>query len=378
MQDLSTLTLLALTLLTTPITAARPPYPDTNPYYHTGPPNSPNQPPDTSHHPPSPNSPLSYPQACTVYSHDYAPPGPYFLPSTSTLNFTTLTSFTHCTNDTAILYLVNTDTGARYPCSAVPTAPDNAVVQSTCAVKENALKTGNYSIVTLGENGGKGFAVQRDFGLVVGEQVTVTETKGVPGTVVTVLPAPNPILTQTEHLTQTFTRWEESAITSTKLIQRANCFVVAPPVQNQPCTTLPAGVKAPAGLLLQGPGAGLPSDGHGGDALKALERRGAVDRTTTVTTTVPNGETVTLQGLPRTKMELAWTTKEVLMTAGAGVVMAPTPQPRPQTTKHVTSYAVAYVTETMTVTWRAESTVMATGAPTACVPAARDPGGRSE
>ncbi|KAI7371805.1 hypothetical protein KC354_g307 [Hortaea werneckii] len=331
---------------------------------------------------------------CQVFGKDFQAGGSYFLNSNSSQNFMASYQFRGCNDATADVMLVNMNNGDQYFCSSVPTVPDNTTQVSTCPVQHSQLTTANYSIITLGNNGkGNPFAVQRDFVLNVGKQETSTVTISMPSTVTstpmntvtkvsvvattsTIVPEPAPssapsslgttqsptqTITQTDRITETFTRWTETDTTSTHVVQKNNCFVIGKPKQDAPCTTLPAGLENGFGPRIRRREANVPEPG-------ILEKRAPDPRTITTTTTVPNGSTQILTGEPTTTTVLQQSTATVLTTVPAsnGSSAAQTSQAPSVQIETVKSYVVAYITKTMTITWRTETTIMPTGSPTPC------------
>ncbi|KAI6840977.1 hypothetical protein KC340_g2595 [Hortaea werneckii] len=333
---------------------------------------------------------------CQVFGLDFQDGGSYFLNGNSSQNFMASYQFRGCNDATADVMLVNMNDGDQYFCSSVPTVPDNTTQVSTCPVQHGQLMTANYSIITLGNNGnGNPFAVQRDFVLNVGRQETSTLTISTPSTVTsnptntvtkisvvtttsTVGPAPAPssasasfgtappptqTTTQTDRITQTFTRWTETDTTSTHVVQKNNCFVIGMPKQDAPCTTLPAGLEGGFGPRIHKREAKSANPG-------VLEKRAPDPQTVTTTTTVPNGSTQTLTGEPSTTTVVQQSTATALTTVSTsggpgGTQTSQAPSVQIETVK---SYVVAYITKTMTITWRTETTIMPTGSPTPCNP----------
>ncbi|RMY72614.1 hypothetical protein D0863_04395 [Hortaea werneckii] len=331
---------------------------------------------------------------CQVFGLDFQDGGSYFLNSNSSQNFMASYLFKGCNDAIADVMLVNMNNGDQYFCSSVPTVPDNSTQVSTCPVQHSQLTTANYSIITLGNNGkGNPFAVQRDFVLNVGRQETSTVTISMPATVTsnpintvtkisvvtttsTVVPnqtpssspnsfgtaqSPTQTITQTDRITQTFTRWTETDTTSTHVVQKNNCFVLGTPKQDAPCTTLPAGLKNGFGPKIRKREVNIPNPG-------VLEKRALDPQTVTTTTTVPNGSTQTLTGEPSTTTVEQQSTATALTTVPAsnGSSEAQTTQVPSVQVETVKSYVVAYITKTMTITWRTETTIMPTGSPTPC------------
>ncbi|KAI7205274.1 hypothetical protein KC324_g384 [Hortaea werneckii] len=340
---------------------------------------------------------------CQVFGLDFQDGGSYFLNSNFSQNFMASYQFRGCNNATADVMLVNMNNGDQYFCSSVPTVPDNTTQVSTCPVQHSQLSTANYSIITLGNNGnGNPFAVQRDFVLNVGRQETVTVTISTPSTVTsnpintrtkisvvtttsTVGPAPSPssasasfgtappptqTITQTDRITQTFTRWTETDTTSTHVVQKNNCFVIGTPKQDAPCTTLPAGLEKGSGPRISKREAKSANPG-------VLKKRAPDPETVATTTTVPNGSTQTLTGEPSTTTVVQQSTATALTTVSTsgGPNEAQTGQTASVQIETVKSYVVAYITKTMTVTWRTETTIMPTGSPTPCNPLSQGGGG---
>ncbi|RMY74015.1 hypothetical protein D0863_03509 [Hortaea werneckii] len=316
---------------------------------------------------------------CQVFGLDFQDGGSYFLNSNSSQNFMASYQFRGCNDATADVMLVNMNNGDQYFCSSVPTVPDNATQVSTCPVQHGQLMTANYSIITLGNNGnGNPFAVQRDFVLnnqrladrsVEISVVTTTSTVGpaqAPSSAsasVGTAPPPTQTITQTDRITQTFTRWTETDTTSTHVVQKNNCFVIGMPKQDAPCTTLPAGLERGFGPRIRKREADFANPG-------VLEKRAPDPQTVTTTTTVPNGSTLTLTGEPSTTTVVQQSTATALTTVSTsgGPGEAQTSQAPSVQIETVKSYVVAYITKTMTITWRTETTIMPTGSPTPCNP----------
>lgn len=123
---------------------------------------------------------------CSVFGIDFQNGGSYFINTNSQADFTAVSQFEGCNNDTASIMLVNDDTSDEYECTAVPTVPDDVSQMSTCPIMKSQITSGNWSILTLGDNGnGNPYAYQRDFMLQAGPQETVTATVTVPFTLTT-------------------------------------------------------------------------------------------------------------------------------------------------------------------------------------------------
>lgn len=112
---------------------------------------------------------------CTTYGVDFEDGGSYFINANSNASFTFVSKFDGCNNDTASLQLVNQDTSDQYDCGEVPTVPNNASQTATCQIRKDQLVPGNYLIIAIGNNGnGQPFALQRQFTIQVGPQMTTT------------------------------------------------------------------------------------------------------------------------------------------------------------------------------------------------------------
>ncbi|KAF2429054.1 hypothetical protein EJ08DRAFT_698635 [Tothia fuscella] len=65
----------------------------------------------------------------------------------------------------------------QYQCDNTPLTPDNFASTATCPIQKSQLVTGDWSLVILSNNGnGDSIAYQRDFSLIVGPQITTTDT----------------------------------------------------------------------------------------------------------------------------------------------------------------------------------------------------------
>ena len=113
--------------------------------------------------------------SCHVYGIDFVNGGNYFITSTSGANFTCVSQFDGCQGGNASILLVNDQDGAQYECSSIPTTPSNTSQLSTCPINQDQLTSGNWSIITLGDDAESGpFAWQRNFTLNVDSQQTTT------------------------------------------------------------------------------------------------------------------------------------------------------------------------------------------------------------
>lgn len=136
---------------------------------------------------------------CYSYGVDFVDEGSYFINSQSQDQFTAVSYFQGCQNDTADVLFVAPDNG-EYLCSQMPTVPDNQNQISTCPVKKSQMSSGHWLLLVLGNNGDEGqpFAWQRDLYLTVGTPVISTVT---PTVTVSILTTP----TETKTITSTAT-----------------------------------------------------------------------------------------------------------------------------------------------------------------------------
>lgn len=125
---------------------------------------------------------------CSTFGVDIQDGGEYFVNTLSDEDFSSVTQFEGCNNDTANVLLVNADTGDEYECDDLRTVPDDTSMISTCPIAKSELTSGNYILILLGNNAaGEPFAAQRDFVITAGPQQTVTVT---PTTTLTVTETP--------------------------------------------------------------------------------------------------------------------------------------------------------------------------------------------
>ncbi|KAF2248022.1 hypothetical protein BU26DRAFT_565441 [Trematosphaeria pertusa] len=137
---------------------------------------------------------------CQSYGIDFQHGGKYFQNSLSSDDFTFVSQFEGCRNDTAENILVDPK-GNQSLCSQTPLTPDNEDTSSTCPIKKSQLFDGPWSIVIISKNGdGEPIAYERDFSITVGPQSTSTYTPTATATVVT-----TPVVTMTSTTTSTTT-----------------------------------------------------------------------------------------------------------------------------------------------------------------------------
>ncbi|KAK8219388.1 hypothetical protein M8818_001123 [Zalaria obscura] len=111
---------------------------------------------------------------CLSYGIDFVNGNEYFINENSTADFTFVSQFNGCNNDTAYAML-SSPTGDEYDCSDVPTVPSLVSEMSTCDIEKDQMYSGWWLILILGNNlNGNPFAYQRNVSLDVGIQQTTT------------------------------------------------------------------------------------------------------------------------------------------------------------------------------------------------------------
>ncbi|KAF2642708.1 hypothetical protein P280DRAFT_272282 [Massarina eburnea CBS 473.64] len=137
---------------------------------------------------------------CQSFGVDFQNGGNYFQNSLSNANFTFVSQFEGCNNDTAFNVFVDND-GTQTLCSDTQLMPDDTNQLSTCPDEKSSLQSGNYSIVVFSNNAdGDPIAYQRDFVLSVGPQSTSTYIP-----TITVSSTTTPIVNTTKITTSTLT-----------------------------------------------------------------------------------------------------------------------------------------------------------------------------
>lgn len=135
---------------------------------------------------------------CHCYGIDFQNEGSYFINSQSNASFTCVSQFENSQGDPAYIILINDDDDDQWECTTVSTTPDNTAQLSTCPITKNQMSTGNWSIVTMGNNNnGTAFAWERNFYLSVGIPETTTIT---------------PIITYTQTTTPSTTATSKRAL----------------------------------------------------------------------------------------------------------------------------------------------------------------------
>jgi len=99
---------------------------------------------------------------CYSYGVDFVDEGSYFINSQSTEQFSAVSYFQGCQNDTADVLFVAPDND-EYLCSQIPTVPENKNQLSTCPIQKSQMSSGHWLLLVLGNNGDEGqpFAWQR-------------------------------------------------------------------------------------------------------------------------------------------------------------------------------------------------------------------------
>ncbi|OCK73552.1 hypothetical protein K432DRAFT_312580 [Lepidopterella palustris CBS 459.81] len=111
---------------------------------------------------------------CVSFGMDFQNGGEYFQNSLSNDDFTFVSQFEGCQNDTANNVLVDPN-GNQYLCTNTNLQPDDTDEMSTCPLEKSQLFSGPWSVLILSNNGnGDPIAYERDFSLDVGPQSTST------------------------------------------------------------------------------------------------------------------------------------------------------------------------------------------------------------
>jgi len=121
---------------------------------------------------------------CKSFGMDFQDGGSYFQNSLSTDDFSFVSWFEGCQNDTANNIFVD-PTGDQVLCSDTNLQPDDTDQLATCPVDKNQLYSGDWSVIVISNNGDSGMpiAYQRDFSLEVAPQQTTTYVPTVTATV---------------------------------------------------------------------------------------------------------------------------------------------------------------------------------------------------
>jgi len=92
---------------------------------------------------------------CYSYGVDFIDEGSYFINLASTEQFTAVSYFQGCNNDTADVMLVapEEDQVGEYLCSQIPTQPDIVNQLSTCPIQKDQMISGHWLLLVMGNNG---------------------------------------------------------------------------------------------------------------------------------------------------------------------------------------------------------------------------------
>ncbi|KAK6438866.1 hypothetical protein LTR95_004930 [Oleoguttula sp. CCFEE 5521] len=355
---------------------------------------------------------------CNAYGIDFQNGGSYFINTLSQANFTCVTQFEGCNNDTASIMLVNDQTSDQYLCSDVPTVPDDVNRMSTCPIMKSQISSGMWSILALGNNAnGNPFAWQRDFTLTAAPQQTTTTygtitqtvsstpltsmittstvnyTSTVADTVTVTDPGATTIITATPtEVTSTtistktfpFTRWTPRLTTVTET-HTASCTVPPRPRYPDPvCRILPTTNPMPAGWKKARPDYPVNVaqmqkrfDDHGagpGSVPKPLlthHKRDADAPPITVTASDAHIATTTIFAPTMTLVSTSFVSGTLYVTLPPARVRAPeqmTTITEAAKTDVITemAYTRGYVTKTFALTWTWSVTTTPEASATAC------------
>ncbi|KAK6434756.1 hypothetical protein LTR95_009058 [Oleoguttula sp. CCFEE 5521] len=355
---------------------------------------------------------------CNAYGIDFQNGGTYFINTLSQANFTCVTQFEGCNNDTASIMLVNDQTSDQHLCSDVPTVPDDVNEMSTCPIMKSQMSSGMWSILALGNNAnGNPFAWQRDFTLTAAPQQTTTIYGTITQTVsstpltsiiststvnytstvansvtitdpgaTTVLTATPAEVTSTTTSTKTFpfTRWTPRLTTVTKT-HTASCTVPPRPRYPDPvCRILPTTNPMPAGRKKARPDFPVNVahmqkrfENHGRAAQPVSKphhthpKRDADAPTITVTASDAHVATTTIVAPTSTLVSTSFVSDTSYVTLPPATVRAPeqmTTVTGPAETDFITemAYTRGYATKTFTLTWTWSATTTPAASVTAC------------
>ncbi|KAI0881668.1 uncharacterized protein GGS22DRAFT_54808 [Annulohypoxylon maeteangense] len=317
---------------------------------------------------------------CSSFGVDYVNGGSYDIDSTSNSNFTFMTIFQGCDQESVTPLLIGPN-GAQYPCSAVNTTPAGEQVTSTCGITFSAMASGLYKIIMQGQNIG----VQRTIALTAGIPTTITftatptvivgitstpdattvyktisQTKTTtlkPGTIkapcdgitqtVTITPVA-PTVTTFYTITRTVTDKKTTKQTTTTLTKTASChYLPIPTLVPDPLPTICIGLACippilPPGLI-GNPGSPISDTVLETGKPDKIAARSLPTSTITVTET-----TITVTSTSITTIPASTTTEDVYQTITATITPPPTTVcdgQRPPVTATVTK-PVGVVTQT--------------------------------
>ncbi|KAK0923740.1 hypothetical protein LTR91_006016 [Friedmanniomyces endolithicus] len=361
---------------------------------------------------------------CSVFGVDFQGGGSYFMNSNSNDNFTLVAEFEGCQNDTADIILVNDQTSDEYECSPLPTVPDDTRQMSTCPVSKSQMSSGNWSILTLGDNGNADpFSYQRDFLLQVGPQQTVTTTVYAPYTLtlqststleststifitsqvrsnstassaatgLATYTPPTLTISRNEMVTRPFYRWTKTASTAYVLLVVPTCTVPKRPAYADPwlrfaptIISLPDGVQPQQPQQPLGDQSQIASARCNGQYCPRRPDSGMADQTTparvygraadaptvTSTTTVPNHSTTTVKAGSTTVTLTDIVTATLYSTLPPQIVYAAVSStvtaPAPTQTYVNQIYTRTYLTRTMHIVWTDTVTTTPSATATSC------------
>ncbi|ORY12816.1 hypothetical protein BCR34DRAFT_563053 [Clohesyomyces aquaticus] len=159
---------------------------------------------------------------CVSFGMDFQNGGNYFQNSLSNDNFTFVSQFEGCQNDTAYNILVDPE-GDQTECSDTNLLPSDTNQLSTCPIEKSQLYSGDWAVLVISNNGDSGqpIAYERDFSLSVGPQSTSTYTPTVTASA-TITPLVNVTSTATDT---TVTTLAPSTVTSAKVTRNPTITV---------------------------------------------------------------------------------------------------------------------------------------------------------
>ncbi|GAB7362706.1 hypothetical protein MBLNU230_g3013t1 [Neophaeotheca triangularis] len=354
---------------------------------------------------------------CSTFGVDIQDGGDYFVNTLDDSDFSSVSQFEGCNDDTANVLLINADTGDEYECDDLRTVPDDTSMISTCPISKSDITSGNYILLLLGNNGdGQPFAAQRDFVITAGEQetvwitptttLTITETPVTSVTSTSIIPTtesvnntktitkpaeveyititpPTATTTETKWLTHTRRRWSVDEDILTEVVT-PSCTV--PPPQHTadpPCLFEPTLIPMPRGIRIPGTHGKRPMDiaavrqrfenhwrkhGKRSDNKKARhnnKKRDIDSATVTSTADTTANATSTVYAPTSTDLDITIVTTTITTTLppktiSTGTKTSTEHAPTPYETKHRIRHTKTYVTKTFEVT-RTETTTTTPG-----------------
>ncbi|KAF2691054.1 hypothetical protein K458DRAFT_355509 [Lentithecium fluviatile CBS 122367] len=366
---------------------------------------------------------------CYSYGVDFVDEGHYFINTLSSENFTSVSTFEGCNEDTSEVLFVD-PAGDEYLCSQIPTLPDDTPQLSTCPILKSQMAPGDYILLLIGNNdNGQPFAWQRDLYLDCGPQVTSTYTPTITFNITT-----TPTVTATQTSTQTITSTITNSLTytvpsktakkiktvtpspvfatSTKTFTRvkttwtkdlriitktatATCTTSTPSKPDKPCTYSPT-LLHPEALVTPTAAAKfhrfmkkadravdikyararieaakLKRDQKARDAAAPLEKRAPDAPTLTVTASTPVNftSTYTAAAVTNTESTVVSTTTTFTqppVTIYSGIFTSTVTAPTPTKTRFSFAYTTSLTTKTIHATWTRTTTITPSASVTAC------------